>query len=44
MSSAESTTLSSPKFLILSFFHQLTQIWLIAMAGKNITLEDDDVI
>ena len=43
-SSADSTTVISPKFAILSFFHQLTQNWLIAMAGKKITLEDGDVI
>ena len=41
ISSAEST---SRTFSILSFFHQLTQYWLIAMAGKNITLEDGDAI
>ena len=44
ISSAESTTLISQKFAILSFFHQLTQYWLIAMAGKKYTLEDGDVI
>ena len=44
ISNAERTTLNSTTFAILSFFHQLTQYWLIAMAGKNITLEDGDVI
>ena len=44
ISSAESTTLISQKLAILSFVQQLTQYWRIAMAGKNITLEDGDVI
>ena len=42
--SAESTTLISPKFYILNFFHQLTQYWLIATVGKNISLEVGNVI
>ena len=44
ISNGERTTLISTKFAILSFFHQLTQYWLIAMVGRNITLEDGDVI
>ena len=33
ISSAESATMISPKVAILSFLHQLTQYWLIAMMG-----------